>query len=69
MAKIKWKDQKDINAEIAEVKAEQDKQKQIELIRETTKKKLRGKPFKNLPTKDKDYLLESMAIIMGLIDE
>lgn len=69
MAKIKWKDQKEINTQIMEVRMEQDRAKQIQQVKEATQEKLRGKQFKNLPTKDKDYLLESIAIIMGLIEE
>ena len=31
--------------------------------------KLKDKPFKNLSTKEKDKLLEAIAIMLGLIEE
>ena len=46
-----------------------DKQIQIEEVRTQMIKKLKGKPFKNLNTPDKDYLLESIGKILGLMPE
>ena len=39
----------------------------IKTVQEDLAKDLAGKPFKNLSTREKDKLLESMAKILGLI--
>lgn len=47
-----------------------DKERLDELkdIKEHIQQRIKGKPFKNLPTKDKDLLLEAMAKMLGLIE-
>ena len=40
---------------------------ELKQIKEHIQKQMKGKPFKNLPTKDKDLLLETMAKMLGLI--
>ena len=40
---------------------------QVTELRAALVKKLCGKPFKNLPTKDKDFLLEAIGKILGLL--
>lgn len=56
MAKIKWKNKSDIDKE------------KLEIEEKKKHKKYKGKPFKNLSTKDKDELLEMLARQFGLID-
>lgn len=43
--------------------------KRIAEVKIEVTKRLKDKPFKNLNGKDKDYLIESMAKILGLIEE
>lgn len=42
---------------------------EIERLKQDMQKKLKGKPFKNLSTPDKDYLLEGIAIILGILED
>ena len=60
-----WKDQDTIDKEFEEGIT---KEKEILALREEMEKRFRGKPFKNLKTPDKDFLLEGIAKIMGIID-
>lgn len=57
MAKIKWKNQTDIDTEKAESKVEAEQ-----------REKFKGKAFGTLSTKEKDELLEMLARAQGLID-
>ena len=68
MAKIKWKDMKTHLKEEAEEERKVNQAKRIDEVKIEVKTRLRGKPFKNLNGKDKDYLIESMAKILGLIE-
>lgn len=56
MSKIKWKNKADIEQE--KIEREQVK---------TEKEKHKGKEFKNLSTKEKDEILEKMAIELGYL--
>jgi hypothetical protein len=40
---------------------------ELKTLKDSAKKKLKDKPFKNLSTKEKDELLETMARMLGLI--
>ena len=42
---------------------------QLKAIKKEKKAQLKYKPFKNLSTKEKDKLLEAIAIMLGLIEE
>lgn len=58
MPKIKWKSQKDIDAE----KAKQEK-------RQAEKAKFKNKKWQTMSGKDKDELLRNIATQLGLVDE
>jgi len=42
---------------------------QLKAIKQAKQAQLKDKPFKNLSTKEKDALLEAIAIMLGLIEE
>ena len=42
---------------------------QLKAIKQAKRAKLKDKPFKNLSTKEKNELLETIAIMLGLIEE